>query len=60
MDRRGGPEIGDVLLDGGRGTRRAGIGEEEPARDIGIGDAVFERGRGIDNAGRGDAGWGCV
>lgn len=47
---------GEVVLEGGRGTKRAAIGDDEPALDTGIGEAVFERGRGMDSAGRGDAG----
>ena len=44
---------GEVLVDGGRGTSRAGMGDADDCRPKGIGDAVFDRGRGIDIAGRG-------
>ena len=56
LDRSVGAITGDVVLDGGSGMKRAGIGDAEAALDTGIGDAVFERGRGIDSAGIGDVG----
>lgn len=50
------PTTGDVVLEGGRGISRAGIGDAEVARDAGMGEAVAERGKGTDSAGIGEVG----
>ena len=47
---------GDVVFEGGRGMNRAGMGDAEAARDIGIGEAVADRGNGIADAGMGETG----